>query len=70
MTIDLDVVIDVDAGKAARINGIATFVGLLFWGWIWGLIGIVVAVPIMMVLKIVADRVDSLYPVAALMDEK
>jgi predicted PurR-regulated permease PerM len=56
-------------GKAARINGAAMFIGLLFWSWIWGLIGVVVAVPIMMVIKTICDRVDSLRPVGELLDE-
>ena len=56
-------------GKAARINGVAMFVGLLFWSWIWGLIGLIVAVPIMMALKSVCDRVESLRPIGELLDE-
>jgi predicted PurR-regulated permease PerM len=56
-------------GKAARINGVAMFLGLLFWAWIWGLIGIIVAVPIMMVIKTVCDRVDGLRPIGTLLDE-
>jgi predicted PurR-regulated permease PerM len=56
-------------GKAARMNGVAMFIGLLFWSWIWGLIGMVVAVPIMMVLKCVCDRVESLQPLGELLGE-
>ena len=56
-------------GRAARINGTAMFIGLLFWGWIWGIIGIIVAVPIMMVVKTVCDRVEGLQPLGILLDE-
>jgi predicted PurR-regulated permease PerM len=56
-------------GKAARVNGLAMFLGLLFWGWVWGLVGIVVAVPIMMVIKTVCDRIEGLHAVGALLDE-
>jgi len=56
-------------GKAARINGVAMFVSLLFWSWVWGLIGTLVAVPIMMVIKSVCDRVESLRPVGELLGE-
>ena len=56
-------------GKAARINGAAMFVSLLFWNWIWGLIGLIVAVPIMMVIKSVCDRIDSLRPISELLDD-
>jgi len=57
-------------GKAARINGLAMFVGLLFWSWIWGLIGMIVAVPIMMVIKSVCDRVENFRPIGELLDEQ
>ena len=56
-------------GKAARINGVAMFLGLLFWSWIWGVIGMIVAVPIMMVLKSICERVESLSPIAELLSE-
>jgi predicted PurR-regulated permease PerM len=56
-------------GKAARINGLAMFIGLLFWSWIWGFIGVIVAVPIMMVVKSVCDRVESFRPIGELLDE-
>jgi predicted PurR-regulated permease PerM len=56
-------------GKAARINGVAMFVSLLFWSWVWGLIGVLVAVPIMMVIKSVCDRVEPLRPVGELLGE-
>jgi predicted PurR-regulated permease PerM len=56
-------------GKAAKVNGVAMFIGLLFWTWVWGLIGIIVAVPIMMVVKTVCDRVDGLRPIGTLLDE-
>jgi predicted PurR-regulated permease PerM len=56
-------------GKAARINGVAMFIGLLFWSWIWGLIGMIVAVPIMMVLKSICDRVDGLRFIGELLDQ-
>jgi predicted PurR-regulated permease PerM len=54
-------------GKAARMNGVAMFIGLLFWSWTWGLIGMIVAVPIMMVIKCVCDRVESLQPLGELL---
>ena len=57
-------------GKAASINGLAMFIGLLFWSWIWGLIGMIVAVPIMMVIKSVCDRVENFRPIGELLDEK
>jgi AI-2 transport protein TqsA len=40
---------------------------LLFWGWIWGIWGMILSVPIMAILKIVFENVDALRPVAVLM---
>jgi predicted PurR-regulated permease PerM len=57
-------------GKAAGINGFALFVSLLFWGWLWGLIGTLVAVPIMMIVKTACERIDGLQAVGELLSEK
>ena len=43
------------------------FVWLLFWGWLWGVWGLLLGVPIMMVLKSVCERVEALRPVAELL---
>jgi len=56
-------------GKAARINGVAMFVSILFWSWLWGLVGMIVAVPITIVIKTVCERVESLQPISELFDE-
>ena len=39
----------------------------MFWGWLWGLPGLFLAVPILMVLKAVSDHVESLQPIATLL---
>jgi predicted PurR-regulated permease PerM len=57
-------------GRAAGINGVALFVSLLFWGWLWGLIGTLVAVPIMMIVKTACERIDELQAVGELLSEK
>lgn len=44
--------------RAARMNAVAVFVALLFWGWLWGGWGLLLAVPIMMVIKAVCDHID------------
>ncbi len=46
--------------RAAEMNAVAIFVGLLFWGWIWGLAGVLLAVPMMLALKAISDRVEEL----------
>jgi predicted PurR-regulated permease PerM len=55
--------------RAAQMNPVAIFVGLLFWSWVWGLWGTVLAVPMLMMLKAVCDHVEDLRPVGELMGE-
>jgi len=56
-------------GRTARMNTVAMFVGLLFWGWLWGPWGLVLAVPLLITLKVTADRVEDLKPVGELLGE-
>lgn len=49
-------------GRAARMNQVAVFAGLIFWSWLWGFWGVVLAVPMMMVVKAICDHVDDLKP--------
>jgi predicted PurR-regulated permease PerM len=53
--------------KASRMNAVAVFIGVLFWGWLWGVWGLLLGIPIMMVIKAVCDRVDHLKPVGELL---
>jgi predicted PurR-regulated permease PerM len=47
-------------GRRLRLNVVVTFLAVLLWGWLWGLGGVAVAVPILVVLKICADHIDSM----------
>ena len=53
--------------RTAEMNPAAVFIGLLFWGWLWGLPGLFLAVPILMVVKSISDHVESLQPIATLL---
>ena len=55
--------------RAARMNPVAVFVGLLFWSWIWGIWGAVLAVPMLMMLKAACDHIEDLQPVGELLGE-
>jgi predicted PurR-regulated permease PerM len=55
--------------RAARINSAAIFTGLLFWSWIWGVWGTVLAVPMLMMLKAVCDHIEDLQPIGELLGE-
>lgn len=54
-------------GKAERMSALAVFLGLLLWTWLWGGWGTILAVPMLVVVKSVADHVADLRPVGRLM---
>lgn len=56
-------------GRAARMNAVAVFIGVLFFGWLWGGWGLLLGMPILAVLKSVADRVESMAPVSELLGD-
>jgi predicted PurR-regulated permease PerM len=47
-------------GKRLQLNPLLVTIALLVWGWIWGALGLILAVPIMGVIKIICDHVTSL----------
>lgn len=51
----------------SSLNAVAIFIGLLFWGWLWGPVGLIVATPILMITKSVCDHVVNLRPVGELL---
>jgi predicted PurR-regulated permease PerM len=56
-------------GRASSMNQVAVFAGLLFWSWVWGVWGILLAVPMMMVIKVICDHVEPLQPVGHLLGD-
>ena len=56
-------------GRAASINPAAIFVGILFWSWVWGVWGLILAVPMLMMIKAVCDRIEELQPIGELLGE-
>ncbi len=49
--------------RTSRMSPVAVFVGLLAWGWLWGVWGLLLGIPILMIVKAICDRVDDLKPV-------
>lgn len=47
-------------GRRLRLNPLAVSLSLLFWAWIWGAMGLILAVPVVGATKIICDYVDSL----------
>lgn len=54
-------------GKAERMSALAVFLGLLLWTWLWGAWGTVLAVPMLVVIKAIADHVRGLKPIGRLL---
>ncbi|WP_394792238.1 AI-2E family transporter [Rhodoferax sp.] len=49
--------------RSNQMNPVAVFVGMLAWGWLWGLWGLLLGVPILVAVKAICDRIDDLKPV-------
>jgi predicted PurR-regulated permease PerM len=56
-------------GRIAKMNATAVFVALLFGGWLWGVWGMLLCVPIIVVLKVVAEHIDGMQSIAELLSE-
>ncbi len=53
--------------RVSQMNQVTVFAGLLFWGWMWGIPGLLLAVPMMMVIKATCDRIEDLQPIGKLL---
>ena len=56
-------------GKRLQLNPLAVTIALLFWGWLWGAMGLILAVPITAAMKIIFDHVEGLRPWGAWLGE-
>ena len=50
-------------GRRMRLNTVALFIGFVFWWYIWGVAGAILAVPMLAALKIICDHIESLTPI-------
>jgi predicted PurR-regulated permease PerM len=57
------------ARKVVRTNEIAVFVSLIFWSFVWGVWGTLLAVPMLVVVKAFCDHIDDLKPFGELIGE-
>ena len=53
--------------RFARVNAAVLFISLLFFGWLWGVWGLLLGAPLVAIAKVVFDRVESLKPVGDLL---
>ncbi len=57
-------------GKTLALSPLVVFVSLLVWGWYLGLLGVVLAIPLTVIIRIVCDHVEPLRPVGVLMSDR
>ena len=53
--------------RFARVNAAVLFIALLFFGWLWGMWGLLLGAPLVAILKVICDRVESLKPAGNLL---
>jgi len=56
-------------GKRLQLNPLAVTLALLFWGWLWGAMGLILAVPLTGAVKIICDNIEPLRPYGAWLGE-
>ncbi len=53
--------------RYARVNAAVLFIALLFFGWLWGIAGLLLGAPLIAIIKVICDRVESLKPIGELL---
>jgi predicted PurR-regulated permease PerM len=56
-------------GRIAHMNSAAVFISLLFWGWLWGVWGMLLSIPIIVIARVVSQHVEQLQPMAELLGD-
>lgn len=59
-TLEGQIVTPLILGRRLEMNPVAIFLAIAFWGWMWGIVGALIAVPLLLTVKVFADHVDSL----------
>ncbi len=50
--------------RVGRLNAVTVFVALLVWGWLWGIWGLLLGIPIVMAINAVCERIEDLQPIS------
>jgi predicted PurR-regulated permease PerM len=51
-------------GRQVQLNAVAITISLLFWGWVWGGMGLILGIPITAALRVICEHTESLKPFA------
>jgi predicted PurR-regulated permease PerM len=54
-------------GDKLNLSPVVVLVSLLFWGWLWGIVGAILSIPIASTIKIVCENVEELHPISVMM---
>ena len=57
-------------GRNLGISPFIILVSLSVWGWLWGFLGMIVALPMMVILKIICENISYLYPISVMIGSK
>ena len=56
-------------GRRLELNTVAVFLTVVFWGWLWGIAGALVAVPFLVVFKVICENVTALKMIGNFLDK-
>lgn len=56
-------------GRSVALSPLVVFVAMIFWGWLWGLMGFLLSVPLTVAVRIVCENVEGLRPFAVLLGD-
>ena len=56
-------------GRIAKMNAAAVFIVLLFWGWLWGIWGMLLGIPIIVIVKVIAEHLSGMQAIAEMLRE-
>ena len=61
-TLEGNVITPMIFGQSMKLNPAIVFLFIVFWGWVWGIGGILISVPLLGILKIICDHLDRSKP--------
>jgi len=57
-------------GKTLSLSPLVVFISLMFWGWFFGVVGVVLSVPLTVGIGIICQHIEPLQPIAVLLSDK
>ncbi|KAA5547125.1 AI-2E family transporter [Roseiconus nitratireducens] len=54
-------------GKSMRLSSVLVFLSIVLWGWMWGMMGVFLAVPILIAVTMISERLEAMAPISAVL---